>query len=186
MVSIRRNDCELWVEDEGEGPVVLFATGLSGTASFWGPQMRDFLAAGYRVVRWDQRGTGRSTRWEGRYTIDLMAEDAIAVLDALDIDRCLLVGHSAGGASSSTTSPMSSAGTRRRLAMPSPPRTWSRTASSARWRTLISSNRARTCALVAAHPVQSLSFDRTAPWRPRPLPRCSRLDPADDATRHPI
>lgn len=98
MVSIRRNDCELWVEDEGEGPVVLFATGLSGTASYWGPQMRDFLSAGYRVVRWDHRGTGRSTRWEGRYKIDLMAEDAIAVLDALDIDRCLLVGHSAGGA----------------------------------------------------------------------------------------
>ncbi|MBM3347866.1 MAG: alpha/beta fold hydrolase [Betaproteobacteria bacterium] len=98
MVSIRRNDCELWVEDEGEGPVVLFATGLSGTGSFWGPQVRDFLGAGYRVVRWDQRGTGRSTRWEGRYTIGLMAEDAIAVLDALDIDRCLLVGHSAGGA----------------------------------------------------------------------------------------
>ncbi|MSO80161.1 MAG: alpha/beta fold hydrolase [Alphaproteobacteria bacterium] len=98
MPAIRSGDVELWVEDEGDGPVVLFATGLGGTAVYWTPQMAAFLAAGYRVVRWDHRGTGRSTLWKGRYTVELMTEDAIAVLDALDIDRCLLVGHSTGGA----------------------------------------------------------------------------------------
>ena len=82
---------------EGRGRDVLLVSGLGGTAGFWGPALPG-LAGRFRVARFDQRGIGGSSRGEAACTIDRLAEDCLAVADALGLERPVLVGHSTGGA----------------------------------------------------------------------------------------
>lgn len=86
-----------------EKGVVLLSSSLGVGSLFWPPDfLRTLSAAGYRVVRYDHRGTGASswmTGWSRKHPYSLidMANDAIAVLDALRIDRVHLIGLSLGG-----------------------------------------------------------------------------------------
>ncbi len=81
---------------EGQGPDLLLVSGLGGTASFWSPLVAA-LAARFRVVRFDQRGIGASTRGEVPVTIERLARDALSVLDHADSRSAVIVGHSTGG-----------------------------------------------------------------------------------------
>jgi aminoacrylate hydrolase len=86
------------VHGEGNGPWVVLSSGLGGSANFWAPQMPALLAAGFRVLRYDQRGTGRSAQTLATpYSITDMAGDVLSLLDACDIDRAALIGHALGG-----------------------------------------------------------------------------------------
>jgi aminoacrylate hydrolase len=77
---------------------VLLSSGLGGAAAFWWPQVSVLLKAGYRVVAYDQRGTGRSAGpLPAPYSIEHMAQDVLELLDATDTERCHLVGHALGG-----------------------------------------------------------------------------------------
>lgn len=78
-------------------PPVLLVQGLGADKHGWDAQ-RLALAARYRVVALDNRGAGRSDKPFGRYTLEQMAEDAIAVLDHAGIERAHVVGASMGGA----------------------------------------------------------------------------------------
>ncbi|MGR0219159.1 alpha/beta fold hydrolase [Agromyces sp. ZXT2-6] len=86
-----------------EKGVVLLNIALGAGSLVWPPTfLRALSAAGYRVVRYDQRGTGASswmTGWsrEHPYSLIDMAGDAIAVLDELRVDRAHVVGLSLGG-----------------------------------------------------------------------------------------
>jgi 3-oxoadipate enol-lactonase len=62
----------------------------------WNPQM-DALNPYFQVLRYDIRGHGSSDAPSGAYTLELLAEDVIKLLDALDIDRVHFVGLSLGG-----------------------------------------------------------------------------------------
>jgi aminoacrylate hydrolase len=65
------------------GPSVLLSSGLGGTAGFWQPQIDALLGAGYRVITYDQRGTGRSQQLLSEpYSIQQMALDVVEILDA--------------------------------------------------------------------------------------------------------
>ena len=88
--------CELAVDIDGAGPDLLLLSGLSGTSSFWQPVIGE-LAKTFRVIRLDQRGTARSTRGTAATTIDCLAADCLAVLEAVDSKHPLLLGHSTGG-----------------------------------------------------------------------------------------
>ncbi|WP_332683401.1 alpha/beta fold hydrolase [Bosea sp. (in: a-proteobacteria)] len=81
---------------QGEGPALLLVSGLSGTAAFWDDNAATF-ARSFRVLRFDQRGIGASTRGTAPATIDQLAQDCRAVLDAAGAERAVLVGHSTGG-----------------------------------------------------------------------------------------
>jgi 3-oxoadipate enol-lactonase len=82
-------------EDVGEGPaVVLLHPGLWDMRT-WEPQIRTFVDAGFRVVRFDQRGYGRSSMPEAQYS---SVDDTIAVLDERGIETAAFVGCSMGGA----------------------------------------------------------------------------------------
>jgi 3-oxoadipate enol-lactonase len=71
--------------------------GLGGTAAdVWKHQVHD-LAAEFRVIAYDLRGSGRSEVTPGPYTIDLLADDLSALVDALALGRVALVAHSMGG-----------------------------------------------------------------------------------------
>lgn len=86
----------LRVLDDGAGPGLLLVSGLGGTANFWNPCIPAF-ATQYRTLRLDQRGIAKSSRGSAPCTIDQLALDCLAVLDACDIKTAIVVGHSTGG-----------------------------------------------------------------------------------------
>ena len=76
---------------------MLLSAGLGGTAGYWAPQL-DALRARYRVVTYDQAGTGRARRaLPADHSIAAMADEARVVLDASRTDRAHFVGHALGG-----------------------------------------------------------------------------------------
>ena len=89
-----------------ERGVVLLFMAIGGDALFWPPAfLRELSGAGFRVIRFDQRGTGASDWMQGwsrahPYTLVDMARDAIAVLDAVGAERAHLIGLSLAGARS--------------------------------------------------------------------------------------
>jgi len=90
-------DAEIYYEEIGDGPPLLLVSGLGGTASYWAPNIAA-LARHHRVILHDHRGTGRSTRWEGNYSVELLASDLAGLLGHLNLFGAALVGHSTGGA----------------------------------------------------------------------------------------
>ncbi len=78
-------------------PVVLMIQGLGADKHLWDMQ-RFALALRYRVIAFDNRGAGRSDKPFTDYSLEQMADDAIAVLDAQGVDRAHVVGASMGGA----------------------------------------------------------------------------------------
>jgi 3-oxoadipate enol-lactonase len=79
------------------GPVVCFTHSLSSDGGMWAEQVPPLLAAGFRVLRPDQRGHGGSDPVAGPYTLAQLAGDTATVIAALGIVRVHLVGLSIGG-----------------------------------------------------------------------------------------
>jgi len=92
-----RPDLALNVRDLGIGPAVLFIHGWSLSGEVWDRQLRVVAEAGYRAIAMDQRGHGDSDAPLDGYGIDDLTADALGVLDALGIDRAVVVGWSLGG-----------------------------------------------------------------------------------------
>lgn len=78
-------------------PPVVLVPGFGMTHEAWDHQVRVLTASGHRVVAVDQRGHGRSDKPLGGYDVPRLSRDLVAVLDALGIERCSLVGWSFGG-----------------------------------------------------------------------------------------
>lgn len=92
------NDIRLSYELSGrnDAPVVVLSHSLGSSSIMWDPQLTA-LEADYRVLRFDTRGHGESEATDGPYTLDMLGDDAIALLDALDIGQVHWVGLSKGG-----------------------------------------------------------------------------------------
>jgi len=88
---------ELFFETEGSGPPLLLVPGLGGVGSFWRLQLAA-LGERFTVIVHDHRGCGRSAQTIGGYSIERMADDVLALMDHLGLDRVDYVGHSTGGA----------------------------------------------------------------------------------------
>ncbi|HEX3209063.1 MAG TPA: alpha/beta fold hydrolase, partial [Geminicoccaceae bacterium] len=84
------------VSGPNQAPVVLLSNSLGTRLEMWDPQLQA-LTQRYRVLRYDSRGHGRSSAPKGLYTIELLAQDALGLLDALGIDRAHFCGLSMGG-----------------------------------------------------------------------------------------
>jgi len=84
-----------YYEIAGDGPPMVLVAGMGGTANYWREQMAAFTAK-RRVLVYDQRGTGRTTHAPVS-SIEQLAGDLVALLDALGLERVDLVTHSAGG-----------------------------------------------------------------------------------------
>ena len=87
---------ELYYEDHGSGPVVVLLHGWPVDSRSWEPQLHPLLTAGHRVVTYDRRGFGRSSRPSAGYDFDTLAADLDAVLTTLDLHDVALVGFSLG------------------------------------------------------------------------------------------
>ncbi|HEY4267645.1 MAG TPA: alpha/beta fold hydrolase [Galbitalea sp.] len=83
---------------DGEGPeTVLLINGLADDLETWGYQVPALVDAGYRVVRFDNRGIGKTDKPVGPYSTDIMADDAKALADELGLTRYHVMGVSMGG-----------------------------------------------------------------------------------------
>ncbi len=92
------NGTDIHYRLEGEGPeTVVLVNGLADDLETWVLQMEDLLGAGYRVLRFDNRGVGLSAKPQGPYTTRLFAEDTKALVDELGVSDFHLVGVSMGG-----------------------------------------------------------------------------------------
>ncbi len=96
FLSTRSGDVHML--DVGEGDVILLTHGSGRSIADWQESVADRLAVSYRVVAFDNYGFGLSDRNHPfEYGNALWARQAIDVLDALEIERAVVVGHSAGG-----------------------------------------------------------------------------------------
>ncbi|KWX21346.1 adhesin [Mycolicibacterium wolinskyi] len=84
------------VSGRPDAPVVVFSNSLGSTYRMWDAQLAAFEER-FRVVRYDTRGHGQSPVPDGPYSIDDLADDVVALLDALDVERAHVVGLSLGG-----------------------------------------------------------------------------------------
>jgi pimeloyl-ACP methyl ester carboxylesterase len=96
MPIARNGAVELYYESTGSGPAVLLISGQAMTLDAWWRTVPE-LSRSFRVVTFDNRDVGRSSRWPLPYVVAHMAEDAIAVLNAAGIERAHVYGISLGG-----------------------------------------------------------------------------------------
>src|SRR5712672_1222140 len=89
---------EVYYEDHGSGSPVVLIHGWPLNGDAWEKQTAALLAAGHRVISYDRRGFGRSSKPGIGYNYDTFAADLDALLSTLDLTGVSLVGHSMGSA----------------------------------------------------------------------------------------
>lgn len=88
----------LWYTDTGgPGEAVVFLHAATGSSRVWEYQIPAFVARGYRVIAYDRRGFGRTVIDPAGVQPGTGADDLLALMNYLKIDRCHLVGTAAGG-----------------------------------------------------------------------------------------
>lgn len=87
---------QVTLREEGTGEPVLFVHAFPLSAEMWEPQLAS-PPAGWRFIAPDLRGFGRSSHQSGATCVEAHAQDLVALLDALAIDRSVVVGLSMGG-----------------------------------------------------------------------------------------
>jgi len=96
MPKIKTNNIELYYETHGAGQPLVLISGLGYPLWQW-HKMVPFLAEHFQVVTFDNRGMGQTDKPAGPYTAQMLAADTAGLLDALGIEKAIIVGHSMGG-----------------------------------------------------------------------------------------
>jgi aminoacrylate hydrolase len=96
MPFVSRDGADIYWDRQGSGPPLVLASGLGGVASYWDPNLPAFTER-FTVLRFDQRGTGQSSKIPVR-SVEQMSADLVAVMDAAEIESAHICGHSTGGA----------------------------------------------------------------------------------------
>lgn len=92
----RKDGTALFYRDWSAGPPVVLVASAGLNSEMWAYQMVPFTAAGLRCIAFDRRGHGRSGDPGRGYDFDTLADDLAAVIDALNLRKVTLVGHSMG------------------------------------------------------------------------------------------
>jgi pimeloyl-ACP methyl ester carboxylesterase len=95
MPYTRVNETDLYYESHGAGDSLLLIPGPGSDATTWSQFVPEFKD--YRIVIVENRGSGRSAKPQGPYSTEIMAEDAVALMDHLEIDQAHIIGKSMGG-----------------------------------------------------------------------------------------
>jgi non-heme chloroperoxidase len=92
-----KDGTQLFYKDWGTGQPVVFSHGWPLNSDAWDAQMLYLAAKGYRVIAHDRRGHGRSSQpWDGN-DMSRYADDLAELIESLDLQNAVLVGHSTGG-----------------------------------------------------------------------------------------
>jgi non-heme chloroperoxidase len=99
ITTKNRSGKEVYIhyEDLGAGQPVLLIHGWPLSLDMWEYQVAELLANGHRVISYDRRGFGKSSRPAAGYDYDTLADDLKALMDTLDLQDTILVGFSMGG-----------------------------------------------------------------------------------------
>ncbi len=97
-MHINANGIDIHYRFDGpeDAPVVMLSNSLASNLDMWDPQV-EALVGVYRVLRYDTRGHGQTQATPGPYTLELLTDDALALLAALGIERTHFCGLSLGG-----------------------------------------------------------------------------------------
>ena len=97
-MKIKANGIHMHYDLSGKtnAPFVVLSHSLASSLVMWDPQM-EALQPHFRVLRYDTRGHGKTEAPPGKYTLDMLADDALCLLDALHLDKVHWVGLSMGG-----------------------------------------------------------------------------------------
>jgi 3-oxoadipate enol-lactonase len=97
MPYLNRDGTEIYYEVHGDGPAWLLCsvTGLDHRA--WKFHQVPEFSRDHKVILFDYRGTGKSSKKIQEYSIKMFTDDAAAVLDHLEIEQAIVCGHSMGG-----------------------------------------------------------------------------------------
>lgn len=97
-MKVKVNHIQINYELSGKegAPVVILSHSLASSLIMWEPQLKA-LEPHFKVLRYDIRGHGESDVTKGPYSLELLAEDAVGLLDSLRIDKVHWVGLSLGG-----------------------------------------------------------------------------------------
>ena len=85
------------IDGPEDGAPLLLSNSLASNLTMWDPQMDALTGAGYRVVRYDSRGHGKSAAPHGPYSIEVLGRDAVALMDECGLDKARFCGLSKGG-----------------------------------------------------------------------------------------
>ena len=98
MPTITTTDgTEIYYKDWGQGQPVVFSHGWPLNGDAWESQMMFLASQGYRCIAHDRRGHGRSSQpWDGN-EMNTYADDLAQLMEALDLQNAVLIGHSTGG-----------------------------------------------------------------------------------------
>jgi non-heme chloroperoxidase len=92
-----RDGTEIYYNDWGSGPPIVFSHGWPLSADAWEDQMFFLARKGYRCIAHDRRANGRSGQPLDGQTIDTFADDLAQLMEALNVRDAVHVGHSTGG-----------------------------------------------------------------------------------------
>jgi pimeloyl-ACP methyl ester carboxylesterase len=97
MPVLQLNDIEIYYEVHGDGPPMVFLSETACDGEVWKIYQVPEFSKDHRVIIHDYRGTGRSGKPSIDYTTKLFCQDLAALMDHLNADNAIVVGHSMGG-----------------------------------------------------------------------------------------
>jgi len=96
--KVKVADIQMYYEVNGEGyPLVMIIGGGGASLDWWNPHMIEELSKNFKVITFDNRGTGRADVSDKEYSIRLFADDTVGLMNALGISKANILGWSMGG-----------------------------------------------------------------------------------------
>jgi pimeloyl-ACP methyl ester carboxylesterase len=96
--KVKVDDIQVYYEVNGEGYPLVMIIGFGVNLDFWNPHMIEELSKNFKVVTFDNRGTGRTDVSDKEYSIRLFADDTVGLMNVLGISKANILGWSLGGA----------------------------------------------------------------------------------------
>jgi pimeloyl-ACP methyl ester carboxylesterase len=96
MPTVKANDINIYYETAGTGEPLVLISGLGYGLWQW-HKMIPLLAEHFQVIVFDNRGAGGTDKPSGPYNVQMLAADTVGLLEAIDVDKVIIMGHSMGG-----------------------------------------------------------------------------------------
>jgi len=97
LANVNQTTLNYRLDGPEQGPVVMLSNSLAANLTMWDFQIPALVEAGYRVLRYDSRGHGQSAVPAGPYSIEMLAADAVGLIDMLGLEKVHFCGLSKGG-----------------------------------------------------------------------------------------